>query len=126
MCLIVVLSFIIAYGSTISRTVITAIDSYLMICCHAVSEYHVLPVRIVSSQIAFHFLLITEDITHAHQVRIINSGVGIRVGIVGGPFFQLYIFGAIHYVIFFNSNRKTIVAAITNVDFSLVSTFRRD
>ena len=97
-----------------------------MICCHAVSEYHALPIRIVSSQIAFHFLLITEDITHAHQVRIINSSVGIRVGIVGGPFFQLYIFGAVHYVIFFNSSRKTIITAITNVDFSLVSTFRRD
>ena len=55
-----------------------------------------------------------------------NSSVGIRVGIVGGPFFQLYIFGAVHYVIFFNSSRKTIITAITNVDFSLVSTFRRD
>ena len=85
-CLIVVLSFIITYGSAVRGAVVTAIDSHLVVRCHTVPEYQALAVRIVSCLVAFHLFLIAEDITYAHQVRVVNAGVGIRIGVVGGPF----------------------------------------
>ena len=124
MCFIIVLPLIISYRSTISSTLITPIDSHLMIRRHTVAEYHALPVRIISGQIAFHFFLIPENIPHAHQIRIINSGISIRISIVSSPFLQLDIFGTIHYIIFLDGSCNTIIPTVTNIYFTLVPPFR--